>query len=182
MRKQTNLHQRYQTDGACIVEYGINFKVAATGTRPGDLFLGECSSRVSTSHNIHDLHNRYQQSGTMMVAFSWLASYVISFRVNQTGLSQWSWIQVRTGEHQTQIVFAYQPCCSSGRRLIGHNGLMKGRGTVAAKHKRYIQKKGNFNKPWEIFSTQLITQLRAWRVAGEEINKNGYTGPLAKAL
>jgi hypothetical protein len=42
--------------------------------------------------------------------------------------------------------------------------------------------------PREIFSTQLITQLRAWHAAGEEIilfidvNKNIFTGPLAKAL
>jgi hypothetical protein len=32
MRKLTNLHQRHQMDGACIVEHGINFKMAATGT------------------------------------------------------------------------------------------------------------------------------------------------------
>jgi hypothetical protein len=60
MCKFTHLHQRYQTDGACIVEHGINFKMAATGTRPKDLFLGVCSSRVSAGHNIHELHNRYQ--------------------------------------------------------------------------------------------------------------------------
>jgi hypothetical protein len=64
---------------------------------------------------------------------------------------------------------------------------MKDRGTIAAQHKRYFQKKGNFNKPRENF-TQLITQLRAWYAAGEEVilfidvNKNVYMGPLAKAL
>ncbi len=70
LRKFTNLHQRYQTDGACIVEHRINFKMAATGTHPEDLSLGVCSSRVSVGHNIHELHNRYQQGRTMMVAFS----------------------------------------------------------------------------------------------------------------
>jgi hypothetical protein len=65
---------------------------------------------------------------------------------------------------------------------------MKGRGTVAAQHERYSLKKDNFNKPWEISSSQLITQLRAWHAAGEEailfidVNKNVDTGPLAKAL
>jgi hypothetical protein len=65
---------------------------------------------------------------------------------------------------------------------------MKGRGAVAAQHERYFQKKGSFNKPWEIFSAQLITQLSAWHAVGEEVilfidvNKNVYTGPLAKAL
>jgi hypothetical protein len=125
MRKLTNLHQRYQTDGACIVEHGINFKMAATGTCQEDLFLKVCSSRVSAGHNIHESHNRYQQGRTMTVAFSQLASYVISTGVDQTGLGWWSWIQVGTREHWTQIVLAYQPCRLSGCRLIGRNGLMK---------------------------------------------------------
>ncbi len=70
--------------------------------------------------------------------------------------------------------------------MIGHNGLKKGREMVAAQHERYFWKKGNFNKPQEIFSSQLITQLRAWLAVGEEVilfidvNKNVYTGPLAK--
>jgi hypothetical protein len=70
MRKRPHLYQRHQMDRACIVEHGINFKMAATGTRPEDLFPGMCSSRVSASHNIHELHNHYQQSRTMIVAFS----------------------------------------------------------------------------------------------------------------
>ena len=120
----------------------------------------------------------------MTVAFSWLASYVISSGVDQTGLGWWSWIQVGTGEHWTQIVLAYQPCRLSGCQ----NGLMKGRGMIAVQHKQYFRKKGIFNKPREVFSTQLITQLRARRAAGEEIilfmyvNKNMNTGPRAKAL
>jgi hypothetical protein len=85
MCKLTHPHQRHQTDRACIVEHGINFKMAATGNRPEDLFPGMCSSRVSAGHNIHELHNRYQQGGTMMVAFSRLASYVLLSGVDQTG-------------------------------------------------------------------------------------------------
>ncbi len=59
---------------------------------------------------------------------------------------------------------------------------------VAAKHECYFQNKGNFNKPQEVFSTQSITQLRVWWAVGEEViliidvDKNVYTGPLAKAL
>jgi hypothetical protein len=64
MRNFTNLHQRYQTvDRACIMEHGINFKMAATRTRPEDLFPGVCSSRVSLGHNIHELHNRSNKVG-----------------------------------------------------------------------------------------------------------------------
>jgi hypothetical protein len=103
----------------------------------------------------------------MTAAFSWLASYVISTGVDQTGLGRWSWIQVGTGEHQTPTVLAYQPCRSSGCQLIGQNRLMKGRGMVAAQHEQYFRKKGNFNKPWEVFSTQMLTQLRAWQDVGD---------------
>ncbi len=59
---------------------------------------------------------------------------------------------------------------------------------VAAKNKCYFRKKGNFNKPQEIFRSRLITQLRAWHAAGEkvilfnDVNENVYTSPLAKAL
>ncbi len=59
---------------------------------------------------------------------------------------------------------------------------------IAAQHKWYFWKKGNFNKPREMFSSQLITQLMAWHAAGEEVillidvNENIYMGPLAKAL
>ena len=74
----------------------------------------------------------------MMVAFSQLASYVLLSGVDQTGISRWSWIQVGTGEHRTQIVSAYQPCRLSGWQLISHNGLMKSMGMVAAQHEHYF--------------------------------------------
>jgi hypothetical protein len=147
MCKLTHLHQMHQTDGACIVEHAINFKMAAPGTHPEDLFPRMYSSRVSAGHNIHELHKCYQQGGTMMVAFPQLGSYVLSSRMDQTGLGHWSWIQVGTGEHRTQMVSAYQPCCLSGWQLIIHNSLIKNWGMVAAQHKWYFWKKGNFNKP-----------------------------------
>jgi hypothetical protein len=77
----------------------------------------------------------------MMVVFSQLASNLLLSGVDQTGLGHWSWIQVGTGEHRTQIVSAYQPCRLSGWQLIGHNGFMKSRGMVAAQHEQYLQKK-----------------------------------------
>jgi hypothetical protein len=65
---------------------------------------------------------------------------------------------------------------------------MKGRGMVAAQHEWYFWKKGYFNKPREVFSSQLITQLMVWSATSEEVilfidvNENVYMGPLAKAL
>jgi hypothetical protein len=65
---------------------------------------------------------------------------------------------------------------------------MKGKGTVAAQHEWYFWKKGYLNKPQEIFSSQLITQLMVWSAASEEVilfidvNENVYMGPLTKTL
>jgi hypothetical protein len=73
-------------------------------------------------------------------------------------------------------------------RTAGVQGNMPGRGTVAAQHQRYFRKKGNFNHPRKIFGKQLLTQLKAWRAAGDKIilfadlNENIYTGPLARQL
>ncbi len=59
---------------------------------------------------------------------------------------------------------------------------------MASQHQRYFRKKGIFTNPRKAFSTQLVTQLRSWRVAGEEIilfadmNENVYTGSLARRL
>ena len=121
-------------------------------------------SRVSAAHNVHEAHGRYQQGGTMSVAFTRLVSYVTDTGVDHTGLGRWSWIQVGTGEHRTRIVSAYQPgkTTHSLARAAGVQGNMPGRGTVAAQHHRYFQKKGNFNHTRKIFGKQLLTQLRAW--------------------
>ncbi len=151
------------------MQNGVNFKMAATGTQPEDLFPGVCSSRVSVGQNIYELHNHYQQGGTKTVAFSQLASYILSIGVDLTGLGWWSWIQVGAGEHWTWTIMAYQPCLSRLPDNWKQNGLMKSRGTTAVQHEWYFWKKGNFNKPRDVFHTQLVTQLRAWQAAGEEV-------------
>ncbi len=164
MCKLINIHQKYQTDGACIVEHGINFRMSSNGNCPSDLFSGIRGSRVSAAHNVHETHGRYQQGGTMNVAFSRLASYVKDTGVDHRGLGQWSWIQVGTGEHRTWIVSAYQPgkTAPSITWTAGDQGNMKGQGTVAAQHQWYFRRKSNFNHPRKVFGKQLITQLKAW--------------------
>ena len=70
LRKLINLHNKYQTDGACIVEHGTNFSMAADGQRLEDIFSAFRGSRVSAAHNVHEQHSRYQQDGTLTVAFT----------------------------------------------------------------------------------------------------------------
>jgi hypothetical protein len=61
MRKLINIHNKYQTDGACIVEHGINFHMSSDGNRPSDIFSGIWGSGVSAAHNVHEAHGTYQQ-------------------------------------------------------------------------------------------------------------------------
>jgi hypothetical protein len=71
---------------------------------------------------------------------------------------------------------------------LGWDGLLLHRSTVATQHTQYFWKRGNFLKPRKLFATQLVTQLKLWRSAGEEIilfadmNENIYTGSLGRRL
>jgi hypothetical protein len=83
-RKLLNLHNKYQTDGACIVEHGINFRMTPEGSRPDNIFAAFCGSRVSAVHNRHEQHSRYQQGGTLTAAFTCLSGFVKSTGVDPT--------------------------------------------------------------------------------------------------
>ncbi len=112
-RKLLNLHNKYQMDGACIVEHGINFCMTPEGSRLDNIFAAFCSSCVSVAHNTHEQHSRYHQGRTLTAAFTHLSGFVKSTGVDPTGLGCWSWIQVGSGEYRTSIVIAYQPSWGS---------------------------------------------------------------------
>ena len=163
-KKLLNLHDKYQMDGACILEHGIT-----DGTRPGDIFAAYRGTQVSAAHNVHEQHSRYQQGGTLTATFTCLAGYVTATGVDPTGLGWWSWIQVGAGEHRTRIISAYQPCRGTGRVRLGREGQLLHGGPVAAQHDQYFRKKGIFTTPRKAFVQQVVTQLRAWRASGEGI-------------
>ena len=134
LRKLLSLDNKYQTDGACIVEHGMNFLMAPDGQRPEDIFAAFRGSRVSAAHNIHEQHSCYQQGGTLTAAFTRLSGYVTATGMDPTGLGCWSWVQVGSGEHRTRIVTAYQPCQGSTMQKLGRDGRLLHRGTVATQH------------------------------------------------
>ena len=191
MFKLSNLISRYQSDGMCMVEHGMNFgHHEATGDkRINELFSSIHDSRNSAGYNIHENFNRYTYGGTMVSTFSRLSSFVISQGVDKTGLGRWSWILVGSGDHRTIIVSAYQPQKSSNKRQrITTDGKMSGGGKVSSQHRRYFEIRGNCNNPRAIFTSQLVTQLKAWKAKGYEIilfadlNENIYTGPFSAIL
>ena len=191
MFKLSNLISRYQSDGMCMVEHGMNFgHHESTGNkRIHELFSSIHDSRNSAGYNIHENFSRYSHGGTMVSTFSRLSSFVISQGVDKTGLGRWSWILVGSGDHRTIIVSAYQPQKSSNKRQrITADGKMSGGGKVSSQHRRYFESRGNCNNPRAIFTSQLVTQLKAWRAKGYEIilfadlNENIYTGPFSALL
>jgi hypothetical protein len=140
------------------------------------------------THNIHEQHSRYQQGGTLTAAFTCLSGYVTATGMDPTGLGHWSWVQVGSGEHRIRIVTAYQPCQGLTMLKSSRNGRLLHGGKVATQHTQYFLKCGIFLKPRKLFATQLVTQLKLWRSAGEEIilfadmNENIYTGSLGRRL
>jgi hypothetical protein len=70
----------------------------------------------------------------------------------------------------------------------GRDGRLLHGSTVATQHTRYFWKRGIFLRPRKLFATQLVTQLKLWWSAGEEIilfadmNENIYTGSLGRRL
>ena len=71
---------------------------------------------------------------------------------------------------------------------LGRDGRLLHSGTVATQHTWYFWKRGIFLKPQKLFAMQLVTQLKLWQSAGEEIilfadmNENIYTGSLGRRL
>ncbi len=71
---------------------------------------------------------------------------------------------------------------------LGLDGHLLHGSTVATQHTWYFWKRGIFLKPRKLFATQLVTQLKLWQSAGEEIilfanmNENIYTGSLGRCL
>ncbi len=86
-RKLLNLHNKHQTDGACILEHGINFRMTPDGIRPDDIFAAYKGTRIAAAHNDNEQHSRqYKQGGTLTAAFTRLAEYVTATGVDHTGL------------------------------------------------------------------------------------------------
>jgi hypothetical protein len=55
LKKLLNLHDKYQTDGACILEHGTNFCIAPNRYCPNNLFSAFQGMQVAAAHNIHSI-------------------------------------------------------------------------------------------------------------------------------
>jgi hypothetical protein len=96
------------------------------------------------------------------------------------GLGRWSWIYVEGGGKSTRVIVAYQPCSPKNRRTMGE--------TVWDQHLCYFKSRGESRDPRSMFHHNLISLLRQWKGAGDEIMllrdfiKNFYLCPIACSL
>jgi hypothetical protein len=140
----------------------------------GNPTRGMCASNVKDGKVKRD-----QWGGTCITAVGHFSSSVKISGINTTGLGRWSWLHVGGGGKTTRIVSVYQPCQPS---------KMSRGDTVWEQHRRYFESRGEVRNPRVMFLTDLMSLLRRWKVAGEEIlllgdfNEDVYTGNIAKAL
>jgi len=140
----------------------------------GNLTRGVCASNVNDGRVKRD-----QWGGTCITAVGRFSSSVKLTGIDITGLGRWSWLLVGGGGKTTRVVSIYQPCQPS----------KTSRGdTVWDQHRRYFEARGEVRNPRTMFLSDLISLLRRWKAAGDEIlllgdfNENVYTGNIAKAL
>ncbi len=77
------------------------------------------------------------------------------------GLGRWLWIYVGGGGKLTRMIVAYQQCSLKIRRTMGE--------TVWDQHLRYFESRGESQDPRSMFYHDLISHLRQWKGAGDEI-------------
>ncbi len=114
-----------------------------------------------------------------MVKLGRISLFMKGTGTDTTGLGHWCWLYIGGGGRTTQIITVYQPC-KPGRNIKG--------GTVWEQHTRYFEACGEVRNPRQMFLVYLLSLLRQWKAAGNEIllvgdfNENVYTGTLADAL
>lgn len=180
--KETN--KRYQTDGMLLQETGVDFRQVPEEFSFPNL-LGDQDVRVATANNVTEDSARYQAGGVASVLMARLASFVLGWGRDPTGLGRWVWFLVGTGSRCTIIVVAYRPCKpSKSTRKDFQRGML----TVWSQQRRYLRKRGLRGSPRARFAADLLRQLKDWQRRGREIilfmdlNECAYTGELALAL
>lgn len=147
--------------------------------------LADHDIRVATANNVTEDSARYQHGGVASVLMARLASFVLGWGRDPTGLGRWVWFLVGTGSRCTIIVVAYRPCkpTKSARK-----DFQRGMLTVWSQQRRYFRKRGLRGSPRARFAADLLRQLTDWKRRGREIilfmdlNECAYTGELALTL
>ena len=185
-------HKKIRRLNELIAEFGVDLLsgcetrtdwrfVTKEEDRFGNLFGNGAATKGIAACNTNDEKIRRDQwGGTCLVAAGRLSSFVTEVGADTSGLGRWSWVYAGGGGKFTRLIVAYQPCDPRSRRVRGDS--------VWAQHARYFEARGEVRNPRVMFHADLISLLRRWKAAGDEIllmgdfNENVYTGPLSVSL
>ena len=170
----------YNVDVAGIVECGINWGYFKASQTLASLFkLEQEVWSVQAWNSTEEVHKNSQHGGTGMLVFGETIQSAKKHGKDPRNLGRWTWYLLE-GEpnHRTRVVTGYQPV----------KAKPKGLETVYQQYVRYIQREGLNTTPWELFQSDLLSQLRQWRRQGDRIilyldaNEHVMDGQLNKAL
>ena len=176
------LAEKYDVDGISVVEVGVNWgyfrPLARLKSWCDKIALREV--RATESYNIHaPVSSSAQQGGTAIILRHGISEFAPGVSHDFKGLGRWaSWLISAAHDHSTRVVTAYCPGKSK----------KTGPGTVYCQHLTEINKCGLDCTPYQSFVTDLTSQLRCWRAAGERLillmdaNEHVLNGTIAQLL
>ena len=89
------------------------------------------------------------------------SSFVTEVGSDASGLGRWSWLHVGGGGKTTRMIEAYQPCALGKHRTMGK--------MVWDQHHQYFEARGEIRNPRTMFKSDLLSLLRQWKAASDEI-------------
>jgi hypothetical protein len=112
-----NLCQDFKVDLLCGCEMQVDWRQVSQARGFHNLSGIGTDTRSIDAHNINELNTRNLFGGCAMMAMSTLAHEVVDTGVDPTGLGQWCWMLIGSGQKKTCIVMANQPSNSSGQTV-----------------------------------------------------------------
>ena len=181
-----SLRRKYNADILAGCEVQTDWSEADRDKQFDDLFGLGIARRGGAAHNTEDegITNRCQPGGVAAIAFGKVSEYV-KVEPDPTGLGRWITLTLTNGERVSRVVMAYKPGYPTAIRRRGKDKLGS---TVWEQHDRYWRKRGKFDDPRNIFAQDLLSLLRKWRAANEEVilmgdfNEDIYKDKLGRAL
>lgn len=183
-RKLRKQNTKYQPDIIAGTEHGANIDMVPPSNRFHDI-LATTTRRSITAHNVHERFERSVPGGVGMFAVGRMANFVIDQDKDPTGLGRWASFKVGTGSKNTWFMVAYNPIQPSKKEL---KRARRKRSKVWEQHSRYFRRRDDHRNPREIWTIQVVAQIKKWALAGDDVvlmtdyNDCVYTGDLPKRL
>ncbi len=157
------LAETFDADGIVLVEVGVNWQYFHHSSRLSSWCnrLSAREIRATEAYNAHaPVSTSAQQGGTAIILRHSLLEFAAHATHNPKGLGRWaSWIVSATPDHISRVVVAYCP----GR------AKKTGPGTVYCQHLTAINSLGLDCTPYQMFVSDLTSQLQCWQATGERL-------------